>query len=198
MNSISQTSGYMPYRALTSVLLISVAAGGLGGWNMFFEEVSRLLIYYWKKAYNLYPKVTVIVTIISVVAVVAGAYFANKNRLVAQETRRLEDQNYARQISSLNQIRGNLQDLIKFVDSQREQLKQSEYMLTSLKNEHDKLKPLVEADRQIVDSLFIAQETRNKEAQNRERWIGFGFGVIASLVASFLWSLISTIINKNR
>jgi len=91
-----------------------------------------------------------------------------------------------------------LEGLLQFVDSQREQLKKSENALTSMKHEHDKFKPLIEADRRIIDALFAAQEARNKDAQKQERWIGFGLGVFASLIASFVWALVYGLIKRKK
>lgn len=156
----------------------------------------REIIDLWLRAYRRSHIITIVLTIILGTSLTVGVYIIGKKDRAEQEAKRLQNQNYAKQMESLTQIRGNLNELIQFVDSQREQLKQSETALASIKTEHDKFKPLLEADRKIIDALFAAQESRNKEAQNRERWLGFGLGVIASLLASFVYALISTLIKR--
>lgn len=163
-----------------------------------YEVAIKQLITLWLRAYHRARITTVVLTIIIVAGFSIGIYFTEKNQQVEQEAKRLQNQNYAKQIESLDQIKNNLNDLIRFVDSQREQLKQSETTLASLKTEHDKFKPLLEADRRIIDALFAAQESRNKEAQNRERWIGFGLGILASLFASFVYALVTALLKRRR
>jgi hypothetical protein len=55
-----------------------------------------------------------------------------------------------------------------------------------LETEKQKLEPLVNADRAKVEAFFRAQEERAQEKVFQERYIGFGLGVLASFVASFL------------
>jgi sensor c-di-GMP phosphodiesterase-like protein len=71
---------------------------------------------------------------------------------------------------------------------QKEQLKQSQQTVESLKKEQAELKPVVEADRKIVESILSLQAQRAKANVWQERLIGFGLGVVGSLFASLIWS----------
>ena len=152
----------------------------------------------WLKAYRHAPVLTIIITVLGLVGSGSGIYFTETSKQAQREAKRMENLNYTRQMENLNQVRASIEGLLEFVDSQREQIKRTQGALSSIKTEHEKLKPLIEADRRVIDALFAAQEARNQEAQTRERWIGFGFGVIASLMASFLYALISYIIKRRK
>lgn len=50
----------------------------------------------------------------------------------------------------------------------------------------------------VVEAIFQAQEKINLKNVWRERWIGFAFGVAASLLASFVWFVIRLWGNEKR
>lgn len=163
-----------------------------------FESVAGILVREWVKLYDQWPKVTVAITL--VVSVVGGAiaYFAEQHNQEAREARRLQNLNYATQVRSLDETRVNLNSLIAFVDSQKQQLEASHQALQTIKSEHERMKPLLESDRKVIDAIFAAQEARNQSAQSSERWIGFGLGVVASLVASLVWAIITYILRRKK
>jgi cadmium resistance protein CadD (predicted permease) len=74
----------------------------------------------------------------------------------------------------------------------------SKNSLDAIKDEENKIHPLVEADKRIIDAMFVVQEQRNQAAQAKERWIGFALGVLASLIASLFYALISTFVKRRR
>ena len=160
------------------------------------DEVVRLLILEWIKLYKLRPLLTSTITLIATIGIGIAAYEASKIQSEQREAKRLENLNYSKQLESLNQVRSNLEGLLEFVDSQRAQLKQTEATLTTMKSEHETLKPLLETDKRVMDAIFAAQEMRNQQAQTTERWIGFGLGVLASLIASFVWAVATFFVRR--
>jgi hypothetical protein len=88
--------------------------------------------------------------------------------------------------------------LIEFVDTEREQIEQTEWALVRMHDEHEKLISLVEGDRRVIDTLFAAQESRNQTSQTRERWIGFGLGVLASLISSFVYAISTYLVRRRK
>src|SRR5690606_13769269 len=98
------------------------------------------------------------------------------------EYKRLESVDYQNQIQQLDHMEANVKQLLVFVDNQKKSLQEAEDTISSLKSEKEKLQPLVESDRAVVEALFKAQEERASANIWRERWIGFGFGVAASLI----------------
>lgn len=100
------------------------------------------------------------------------------------------------QLDSLNSVQSSLNNLVQFVEMQKVKLKESEDLINSLKSEQEKLKPLVEADRQTVDAILQLQYERTEHAVWRERSIGFLMGFVASLLASFAISFIKFFMKK--
>jgi sensor c-di-GMP phosphodiesterase-like protein len=162
------------------------------------EALAELLIIQWIKIYKKSPRVTAIVTLIVSVAIVATVVIVGKQNQEALEVKRLQNLNYAKQVQSLDETRASLNALIEFVDNEKRQIELSQQALRSIKSEHERLKPLVETDRKVIESIFATQEARNQAAQGAERWIGFGLGVVASLIASFLWAGISYALQQAR
>lgn len=163
-----------------------------------FEASAEIAVRQWLHIYRQSPKTTIGATIFGLAIGGTSIFFVTQRDQAIREARRLENQNYTKQIERLDDTKRNLQTLIEFVDSQRSQLRLSEQALQSLKSEHDRLKPVVDTDRRAIDALFAAQEARNQAALSTERWIGVGYGVLSSLVASFLWSLGAYIIRRRR
>lgn len=161
-----------------------------------FDEAIRLLLLEWIKLYKLRPLLTSTITIITMLGIGVTAYQAEKTQREQREAKRLENLSYSKQLESLNQVRSNLEGLLEFVDLQRAQLKQEEATLTTMKTEHETLKPLLETDKRVIDAIFAAQEMRNQQAQMTERWIGFGLGVLASLIASFVWAVATFFVRR--
>lgn len=93
---------------------------------------------------------------------------------------------FEEQIESLNQMEESAVELIGFVESQRGRLEEAERVVAELREEQETLEPLVSANRQAVEAMFVVQERRQEARVWLERWIGFLFGVAASLVASLL------------
>ncbi len=152
----------------------------------------------WVKLYEKSPIPTVSVTLVLTVLIAVGIYFVDKADKESRETQRLQSLNYQTQIQQLNQTEINIRQLLQFVESQKSTLRSTEDTINSLREEQEKLKPLVESDRTVVDAIFRAQEERSNGNVWRERWIGFAFGVVSSLLASFLWFIFSLLIKHKR
>lgn len=157
-------------------------------------RVTELAAREWVKLYKLHPVLTMTFTLIVSVSLGLGVLHVNKLDQEKREIKRLENQDYQSQISQLDQMETNVHQLLKFVDAQKKNLQETEDTLSELKSEKEKLAPLVATDRAVVEALFKAQEERATSNIWRERWIGFGFGVVGSLIATFLWFVVSILI----
>lgn len=148
----------------------------------------------WVKLYRLKPVVTILFTGILASLLVAGITYLDHVDREKRENKRLESLDYQNQIHQLDQMEANVKQLLAFVDNQKKTLQETEDTISNLKSEKEKLQPLVETDRAVVEALFKAQEERADASIWRERWIGFGFGVAASLIASFIWLVVSMLV----
>jgi len=151
------------------------------------QSISAVVIDYWKRAYKIHPRATVVATILVALALAAVVFFAERQQRIDRDRQAALVARYDTQLRQLDSAEKNLHDLVAFVGAQRRQLENTEQAIAALKAEHVRLQPLVAADRKAVEALFAAQEARNATSQVRERWYGFGGGVLASLLASLLW-----------
>ena len=161
----------------------------------FYAET---LVREWTKLYKRAPRATLLITLLGALTAGTIVFIAESRSSEAREARRLQNMSYTKQAEALDETRRNLQALVEFVDEERKRLQVSQQSLDSLKAEHDRLRPLVETDRKAIDAVFAAQEARNQAALGTERWIGFGFGVVSSLVASFLWAVCTYALRRRK
>ena len=99
----------------------------------------------------------------------------------------IDNKTYDEKILLLNNTENNLKSVLGFVKDQKNQLIESEIILERLKKEQSSLKPIVEADRKLIDSIFELQEKRTQERIWFERGLSFLLGILASLIAAFIW-----------
>lgn len=136
----------------------------------------------WLAVFDRSPKWTLAATAFATVAISVAITFAP-----APTAPRAPP--FADQMSALDQTQRSLDQLSKFVEAQRESIGASQKALERLRGEQKRLEPLVQADRNVVDALLSQQAVKAAAVADHERWVGFGFGVIASLVASILVQL---------
>lgn len=162
------------------------------------ERVTQIVIEQWLKAYRKSRVYTLVFTVLAVIVtggIVAGVV-VSVNR--ANEARRQANATYIKQIETLNTTEANLRNLIEFVESEKRRLSDSEKVLNNLRNEERLLKPVVESDRKTVESILELQNQKAQQNVSRERWIGFSLGVLASLIASVLFSAARFFVDKRR
>jgi gas vesicle protein len=151
------------------------------------DSAIEVLAKAWFNLYKLRPLLTGVSTGVIVGSLVAGVSYLDHLDKKTRETFRLENLDYQKQMDQLTQTESNIRQLLIFVDTQKKSLKETEDTISKLKSEKEKLQPLVETDRAVLEAIFKAQEDRASSNVWRERWIGFGLGVAASLIASFIW-----------
>jgi len=109
---------------------------------------------------------------------------------------KLQSQSFENQLKTLNDTENNLKQLIKFVEMQKGNIADTEKTMQSLKSEHEKLMPLIKADRNVVEALLAVQDERNYSRIWVERGISFVLGILASLLASVVYSLVTRYLSR--
>lgn len=150
------------------------------------DSTMKILAIEWIKAFKKAPFFTGVASSIIAAMISTGIFYFDKVDKQRREVTRLESLNYKTQIEQLEQTENGIKQLLGFIEHQKK-IGEAEDTVASLKKEREALKPIVESDKAVVDAIFQAQEKRNQKNVWRERWIGFAFGVAASLVASFIW-----------
>lgn len=139
------------------------------------------------------------VMFITLVAISAAMWlYGSYQKKQELEQTRIRNLSFSEQLDNLNTVQGSLNNLIQFVEMQKTKLKESEDVVNSLKNEQEKLKPVVEADRKTVDAILELQAQRTQTNVWRERWMGFGLGILASMLASGIITVITYFVRKRR
>ncbi len=73
------------------------------------------------------------------------------------------------QIIELDKIQNNLQELEKFVENQKKELKGLENVVTDLKSEKEELESIIKADKKLVQSLIGKTLAIQQEQYEREK-----------------------------
>jgi len=119
------------------------------------------------------------------------ALFGANGLLSLYDKHKIAQTSFNKQMDGLNETEKNLKELLVFVELQKTSIAQTQSTLQYLNDEHDKLLPLVNADRQAVEALLAAQDQRNSSKMKTERIVSFILGVVASLVASVVYAIAS-------
>jgi len=166
--------------------LFSLSREDLGAVLSSFSAL-EILFLLWRHSFRKRPKITGAATI----AIVVGIALLLSHEAAEQKKREVERRRsatYDQQVKQLDITSRNLRELQEFVESQRKRLKESEDVLADLREEHQKMQPIVDADRKVVEALFVAQEQRQQYNIWWERGVAFFLGFVASLLASALWT----------
>jgi hypothetical protein len=124
--------------------------------------------------------------------VLAGAVFVfYVGKEIRLEEKRKQSLSYSQQLDSLNSVQQSLNNLIDFVDLQKRKLRESEDVVDTLKAEQEKLEPVVATNRQVIEAILDLQSRKAQADVWKERGIGFLSGIIASVIASFLFAFFS-------
>jgi uncharacterized protein HemX len=150
---------------------------------------SEMLARQYVRLFKRYPGPTAIATVVILGVGSTVAYFVDADQRL-KEKQRIEAVGYTDQLRQLDTVQQSIKNLSEFISQQRTRLQESEQVVTSLQAEKKRIEPLVQADRKAIEAVFQLQEQRSAASVRSERWIGFGFGVAASLLASFIYALI--------
>lgn len=161
-----------------------------------FKPLSEFLAERYLKQFLKGPLLMFIMTFLGLGVIIFTGY-----RIQAALRRMWPDEplpTYSQQLQRLDGVQQSLKDLSDFVSQQRVRLQESEQVVSKLQEEKQRIEPLVQADRKVVEAVFQLQEQRTAAAVARERWIGFGLGVGASFLASFMYALVVLAYRKAR
>lgn len=161
-----------------------------------FDRFSELFVDLWLSVYKKSPKQTAIIsiTLIVVMSTIIGAaiYKSEKSRKENLQY----TQNYSNQYSILKDTEKNLNHLAKFIADKKGEIESTQLLLENLEQKKSELEPIVNANQEVIDAIFLQQKKELKKSIWAERWVSFGFGIFASLIASIIWHFVSKIRKK--
>ncbi|MDZ5764116.1 hypothetical protein [Stenotrophomonas maltophilia] len=146
----------------------------------------------------------VAVTVVSAIAAFALTLDGlDRKRAQEAEAKRLESATYSRQLENLQSAEQSLTQLLNFVESQKSSLKLTQDALESMKAElastsaeQTRLRRLAETDRKAIEGFLSVQQEQARKDVWTERMYGFGFGILASIVASALLKLANYLMGR--
>lgn len=94
---------------------------------------------------------------------------------------------YARVISRINSIGTEIDNLREFLVREEARVRDAEVTVQRLHEERSALEPVVKAHQETVDGILGAHSKRIARNAWKERLIGFGLGILASVVASVIY-----------
>jgi len=130
-------------------------------------------------------KFRLIIAVIAVLAATASVVIRGSSMYLEYKEKQ-ESLVYEKQLASLNDIEKSINTLGKFVRDQKKTLKASRTAVAELQQEHQKLRPVVEADRKVIDALFQLQAEKQQKSIWLDRALGFFLGIASSSIASLL------------
>ena len=161
--------------------------------NPAVESAARLWIHSYLKS----PMITLFISLLLTGAASFGFYQLSIYLESTSKTEQISV-DFSGQLEQLDTTEESLKTLLKFVQSQKEITSLNEQRIQQLENEKARLEPLVKADKETVAALFGEQEVRASENASQERWLGFGLGIIASIIASFVMAIGNYFVRSRR
>lgn len=155
-----------------------------------FDAFAEAFVNFWIRSYRKSPKPTILISIISVI--IAGTslgitiYVSEKQRMERLE----KSQSYSEQFELLKNTEKNLNDLSLFISNKKSEIEATESLILKLEKRKSELEPIVNANQDVVDAIFLQQRKELEKSIWIERGISFGLGILASLIATVIWHFV--------
>jgi hypothetical protein len=155
--------------------------------------LTGVLLDFWFRAFIKNKWLTSVITIVLFVSLtITITYFENKEAAKIEQAKK-ESLELGNRINDLEKMEESLKSLITFIDNQKNAIIQTKQSIQELQKQKVELEPIILSQKETVEAIFREQDKRNFEYRLIERFIGFGLGVIASIIASILYGLIKRI-----
>ena len=129
-----------------------------------------------------------LITFLGAIGAIAG--FAAAYVFQIQPRKGVGSGNYAVVIETVAGVKRQLSELSEFLDRERVRVEETEAIVRNLGQEKARLEPIVATHRETVDAILAANARYAARSAWKERLYGFALGVLASIVASFVFELL--------
>ena len=92
----------------------------------------------------------------------------------------------------------NLNDLSEFISSKKGEIEATKNLIQELEKKRSELEPIVTANQETVDAIFLQQRKDFEKSIWTERGISFALGILASLIASIIWHFVGRFKKSNK
>src|SRR5690554_6325750 len=163
-----------------------------------FDTFAELFVDFWVRAYKKSPRPTAIISAVGLVIGVRGIgstiYFSEIDR----KQRLQQPQSFNEQIELLQATERNLNDLSSFIANKNNEIETTRSLIKGLEEKKSQLEPIVNAHQETVDAIFEQQRREFEKDIWLERAISFGFGILASLIATVIWHFVGRVKSGRR
>lgn len=163
-----------------------------------FDAFAESFVDFWVSSYKKSPRPTTIMSIVAVFLGVLGLGLGIYSSESARKQRLERSQSYSEQFELLKSTEQNLNDLFEFISSKKNEVEATEHLINELEARKSELEPIVTANQEVVDAIFLQQRKEIERTIWTERGISFGLGILASLLATVIWHFVARFRKERR
>jgi len=93
---------------------------------------------------------------------------------------------HSEMLERLGTVQTSLKEVDQFISREMTRLKEAQQTVDELTATKDRLRPVVDADKETVDAVLSAYTDSSRRSVWKDRAVGFVLGVVASMVASLI------------
>lgn len=158
-----------------------------------FDAFAELFVDFWVRAYKKSPRPTAVISVVGLVIGFTGIGSAIYFSEIDRKQRFQQPQSFNEQIELLQATEKNLNDLSTFIENKNSELETTRSLIRDLEDKRSQLEPIVNAHQETVDAIFEQQRREFEKDVWIERAISFGFGILASLIATVIWHFVGRV-----
>lgn len=163
-----------------------------------FDAFAELFVDFWVRAYKRSPRPTTIISAVGMVTAFLGIgsaiYFSEIDRKQLLQ----QPQSFNEQVELLQATERNLNDISIFIANKNREVEATRSLIQDLQDKRSQLEPIVNAHQETVDAIFEQQRMEFEKDIWIERSISFGFGILASLIATVIWHFVGRVKSGRR
>ncbi|MEX2952068.1 hypothetical protein AB4K01_12810 [Serratia fonticola] len=155
-----------------------------------FDAFAEAFVDFWVKRYKKSPRPTSIISALSVLFIFIGIVATIYTSEQARSQKLEKTQIYTEQFELLKNTERNLNDLADFISNKKNEIEATESLIQNLETKKSELEPIVSANQEVVNAIFLQQRREMERTIWIERGVSFGLGILASLIATIIWHFI--------
>jgi sensor c-di-GMP phosphodiesterase-like protein len=143
-----------------------------------------------KKQKNLISWITsAIISII--IAVIFSSILSIFSDFFSKDKKLKDNKSIQIKINELDNVKSSLLNLNTFIEEQKTIIIEQQKIIDKLQEKNNELEPIVNSNQKTVDAIIKESERKTKKNIWKERFIGIIMGIISSLIAGFLWKILT-------
>lgn len=162
-----------------------------------FDAFAEAFVDFWVKSYKKSPQPTALISLVATIGIASYLALSIYSSEKARTERLDKPQSYSEQFDLLKNTEQNLNDLSVFISSKKNEIEVTKNLIMELETKKSELEPIVTANQKVVDAIFLQQRKEFEKTIWTERGISFGFGILASLIATIIWHFVGRF-NKGK